>query len=88
MLWIEDIVESTQVPSFSTNFRVDLASFVDPHKVVARRSAFLALPNVCNGGELEGGVKSGRLKCKFSQVEGDLDCKRSLNQFPFQRKEH
>ncbi len=79
MLWIKNIVESTQAPSFSTNSRTDLASFVDPHKVVARRSAFSALPSAHNGGELEAGVESGRLKCQFSQVEGDLDYKKSLN---------
>jgi hypothetical protein len=49
------------------------------HKVVVRRSAFLALPSAHNGGELEGGAKSGGLKCQFSQVEGDLDYKKSLN---------
>jgi hypothetical protein len=70
MLWIEDIVESTQAPSFLTNSRVDLVGFVDPHNVVARRSAFSTLPSAHNGGELEGGAKSRGLKCQFSQVEG------------------
>jgi hypothetical protein len=79
MLWIENIVESTQAPSFSTNSRTNLAGFVDMHKVVVRRSAFSALPSPHNGGELEGGAKSGGLKCQFSQVEGDLDYKKSLN---------
>ncbi len=37
MLWIEDIVESTKVPPFWTKSKVDMASFVDPHKVVAKR---------------------------------------------------
>jgi len=62
MLWIENIVKSTQAPSFSTNSRIDLAGFVDPHKVVAR-SAFSALPSARSGGELEGGAESGGLKC-------------------------
>jgi len=39
MLWIEDIVESTPIPSFWTNSKVDMVRFVYPHKVVARRSA-------------------------------------------------
>jgi hypothetical protein len=39
-----------------------MASFIDPHKVIIRKSAFLALPNAWNGGELKGGAKSGRLK--------------------------
>jgi hypothetical protein len=42
MLWIENINESTQAPPFLTNFRVDMASFVHPHKVLARRNAFSA----------------------------------------------
>jgi hypothetical protein len=45
MLWIEDIIESMQAPPFFTTFRVDMAGFVHPHKVVARRNAFLALPS-------------------------------------------
>ncbi len=40
---------------------------------VARKSTFSALPNAQNGGESEGGAKSGGLKHQFSQVEGDLD---------------
>ncbi len=43
------------------------------HKAVARRSAFLTLPNAQNGGESIGGVKNGRLKRQFSQLEGDMD---------------
>jgi len=42
MLWIEDIVVA---PPFLTNFRVDMVGFMNPHKVVVRRSAFLAFPN-------------------------------------------
>jgi hypothetical protein len=44
MLWIEDIVESTQAPPFFTNSKVDMVSFVDPHKLVAKRNAFSAFP--------------------------------------------
>ncbi len=50
-----------------------MAGFVDPHKVVARRSAFLTLQNAQNGVESIGGVENGRLKHQFSQLEGDLD---------------
>jgi hypothetical protein len=53
MLWIEDIVESTPAPSFSINFRMDIASFVHPHKVITR-SIFSAFSNAQNEGELEG----------------------------------
>jgi hypothetical protein len=55
MLWIEDIIESTQAPSFSINSRIDIASFVHPHKLIAR-NIFLAFPNAQNEGELEGGA--------------------------------
>ncbi len=70
MLWIEDIVVA---PPFLTNFRVDMVGFMDPHKVVVRRSAFLAFPNAWNEGELKGGVESEGLECQFSQVEGDFN---------------
>jgi hypothetical protein len=55
MLWIEDSIESTQAPSFSINSRIDIASFVHPHKLIAR-NIFLAFPNAQNEGELEGGA--------------------------------
>jgi hypothetical protein len=45
MLWIEDIIESTQAPPFLTNLKTDMANFVDPHKMVARNNAFSALPS-------------------------------------------
>ncbi len=62
MLWIEDIVESTPTPPFLTNSKVDMAIFVYPHKVIARRSAFSTFPSAWNGGELEGEVGSGRFE--------------------------
>jgi hypothetical protein len=68
-----------------------MVGFVDPHKVIIKRRAFLTLPNARYGGELEGGATSGRLKCQFSQVERDKGIwiyKRFLNQFPFQRRKH
>jgi hypothetical protein len=40
MLCIEDIVESILAPSFWINSRIHMASFVDPHKVVARKMHF------------------------------------------------
>ncbi len=45
MLWIEDVIESTPTPSFLTNSTIDMADFVDPHKVVIKRSAFSAFPS-------------------------------------------
>jgi hypothetical protein len=45
MLWIEDIIESTQAPPFLTNFKVGLVGFVELHKVGVGSNAFLALPN-------------------------------------------
>jgi hypothetical protein len=45
MLWIEDIIESTQATPFLTNLKVFMVGFVHLHKVVARRNAFSALPS-------------------------------------------
>jgi hypothetical protein len=45
MPWVEDIVESTSTPQFLTNSRIDIIDFVHPHKVIVRRSAFLAFPS-------------------------------------------
>ncbi len=73
MLWIEDIVDSTPTLQFFTNFKVDMVGFVNFHKVIARRNAFSALSSAQNGGELKNGARSERLKCQFSQVEGDLN---------------
>ncbi len=84
MLWIEDIVESTKTPPFLTNSRVDMASFVDPHKVVAKRIS--AFSNAQNGGESKGGVESGGLKCQFSQVEGNLDLQKIPKSVPILRR--
>jgi len=39
-----------------------MVGFVDRHKVLTKRSAFLALLSAQNGGEFEGRVESGRLK--------------------------
>ncbi len=58
---------------FSTNFTVDMVTFVDPHKLVAKRNAFSAFPIAWNGGESEGGIENGGFKRQFSQVERDLD---------------
>jgi hypothetical protein len=44
MLWIEDIGESTQASPFFINSKVDMASFVDLQKLVAKRNAFSAFP--------------------------------------------
>ncbi len=42
----EDIVECTPTIPFSSTSNVSMVVFVDPHKVVAQRSAFLVLENV------------------------------------------
>jgi hypothetical protein len=51
MLWIESIFESTLVPPFFTNSRVDMVGFVNLHKVVVKRNAFSTFPSAQNGGE-------------------------------------
>ncbi len=87
MLWIEDVVKNTTTPPFSTNFRIDMIDFVDPHKVVVRRSAFLAFPNAQDGVELEcTRVESEGLKRQFSQVEGDLDLQEITKLIPISNK--
>jgi hypothetical protein len=48
MLWIEDIVENTSAPPFLINSKVGMVGFVDPHKVVIRRGAFLAFSSALN----------------------------------------
>jgi hypothetical protein len=44
MLWIENIVESNSTSPFFTNYRFNMASFVNLHKVVAR-SSFSTFPS-------------------------------------------
>jgi hypothetical protein len=43
------IVESTPALPFVINYKVDMASFVDSRKVVARKNAFKAFPSARNG---------------------------------------
>jgi hypothetical protein len=49
MLSIEGIVESTPALPFVINYKVDMASFVDYRKVVARKNAIKAFPSARNG---------------------------------------
>jgi hypothetical protein len=44
-MWIEDIVETTLVLAFFTNFKVHMIGFMDFHKVVARKNAISAHPS-------------------------------------------
>jgi hypothetical protein len=46
MLWIEDIVKSTPSFPFWMTLKIDMASFVDPHKVVGKKNAFSAFSSV------------------------------------------
>ncbi len=63
MLRIENIIESTPPLPFLINSRVDMANFVDPCKVVVRRSAFSSFfSSAQNGGELEGEAKKKKTK--------------------------
>jgi hypothetical protein len=62
MLWIEDIVQSTPTPLFLTNFKIDIVSFVDSHKVIVRSNALLIFSYARNGVESKGGTKSERFK--------------------------
>ncbi len=60
-------------PPCLINSRVEMAGFVNFHKVVVRRSAFSAFPSAWNGGESKGMEKSEELKRQFSQPEEDLN---------------
>ncbi len=40
VLWIEEVVECTPTTLFLSNYNVDMAKFVDLHKVVAQKFAF------------------------------------------------
>jgi len=75
MLWIEDVIESTPTPSFLTNSTIDMADFVDPHKVVIKRSAFSAFPSAQDENEnkrpknsLKEKKKRPKVKLFFSHV--------------------
>jgi hypothetical protein len=46
-----------------------MASFLDPHNVIARY-AFSAFSGAWNEIESKGGIKSEALKCQFSQKVG------------------
>jgi hypothetical protein len=43
MLWIEEIVQSKTAPQILTNSRIDIAGFVNTHKVVVSGNAFLVV---------------------------------------------
>jgi hypothetical protein len=58
IIWIEDIVT---LPPFLTNFGVDMAGFMDLHKMVGK-STFLAFSNAPNESEFKGGRKKCRVK--------------------------
>ncbi len=66
----EDIV--IIIPFKKINSRVDMASFLDLHKVIAR-NAFLTFSGAWNETESKGGIESEALKCQFSQPKGDLN---------------
>ncbi len=75
--WMEeDIVECTPTIPILNTFSVGMVGFVDPHKVVIWKNAFIVLGNAQSDGVLEGRTESfGHtwLKHSFSQVEGDLE---------------
>jgi hypothetical protein len=85
----EEIVECTPTIPFSKTSSVDMARFVDPHKIVVQRNAFSILGNVQNEGVSKVKIESfghGSLKHSFSQVEGDLDLQEILKLAPLPKK--
>jgi hypothetical protein len=63
---------------------VDIARFVDSHKIVAQRNAFSTLEMHKMRTK---GFGHGGLKCPFSQVEKDLDLKKIFKLTPLTKKE-
>jgi hypothetical protein len=55
-----------------------MVGFLDFHKVIVKRSAFLVFPSAWNAGESEGVVENEGFKHQSSQVEGDLDLPKIL----------
>ncbi len=51
MLWFENIGKSTSTLPFLTNSKVDMAGFVNLHKLAPKQSAFSHLQSAQNGGE-------------------------------------
>jgi hypothetical protein len=47
----------------------------------------LVFPSAQNRGEAKGELKNERLKCQFTQMEGDLDLQEIPKLVSFQRKE-
>jgi hypothetical protein len=63
-----------------------MVGFMDPHKVVVRRSAFSAFPKAWNEGELKEGIESERLKHQFSQVKRDLNLQQISKLVPISKR--
>ncbi len=80
------MLKAHQLPHFFIDSRIDMTSFVNPHKVIAKRNAFSAFPSVWNGVKLEGKVENEELKCQFSQMERDLDLQEILKLIPISNK--
>jgi hypothetical protein len=83
-LWIGDIVDNTSTIPFFNTFNVDIARFVDSHKIVVQRNAFSTLQMHKMRTKSFG---HGGLKCPFSQVEGDLNLQVVLKLTPLSKKE-
>jgi hypothetical protein len=79
--WMEeDIVERTPTIPFLNTSSVVIIGFVNLHKVVAQRNAFLVFGNAQNEGVSKLKAKSfdhGGLKHSSSQVEGNLDSQKN-----------
>jgi len=51
MIWLEDIGESTSTLPFLINSKVDLAGFVNLHKMAPTKNSFSHFQSAQNGGE-------------------------------------
>jgi hypothetical protein len=78
MLWIEDNFESTLSFSFLINSRVDMADFVNHHKMVAWKSAFSALSSARNQNELKRWARKWRVETSIFTNERGFELIRNL----------
>ncbi len=62
---LSTLLRAHRLPHLGPILKVGMTSFVNPHKVVARKNAFSALPSAQNGGELEGEVSKEEEKHFF-----------------------
>ncbi len=69
---LKTLLRVNKLSHFLTNSQLDMLDFVDPHKMVVRRSAFFS-PFKCMELNWKVGYKVKGQKHKFSQMKWNLD---------------